>query len=141
MVTYKKDLETPGWHRSGPIRATLVVAGILLVLVGMAGWAIETEYGGDPNQPEYIIGWDNEGGHAFVLEGEEGPLAYEATDLADAEAWIESQRGSRDYLIPILLIVGGSILLVAGIAPSPRRDTRQPTQPLHDHPQPTRRAE
>lgn len=120
MVTYRKSLEKRGWHRPLPIRILSVFIGLVFFVAGGLGWALETEYGGDPDRQEYVIGWDDELGGAVVLGGERGEVVYQATDISDAEAWVEAQRGSRDYTVPILLYSASAIFVLIGVAPSPR---------------------
>jgi hypothetical protein len=120
-VTYDPNLEKKGWHRPIPIRISMVLIGLALFLAGNVAWDLESMYGGDPDRQEYVIGWDDELGGAVVL-GENGEMVYEATDIDDAEAWVEAQRGSRNYTVPILLIVGSAILVLVGVAPSPRKE-------------------
>ncbi len=119
-VSYRKSLEAKGWHRPWPIRIVAVGVGFGLFFVGAVLWALETEYGGDRERHEYVIGWDEILGGAVVL-GENNAIVYEATDISDAEAWVEAQRGSRNYTVPILLFVVGAAGILVGIAPSPRR--------------------
>ena len=128
MFTYRKDLAREHWHRPWPIRVFLVLLALILILAGFVGWALETEYGGDSERPEYVIGQEPDG--AFVL-GENGEVVYEATDIADAEAWVGSQRGSRNFTVPILLYVGGALSLILGVSPSPLRREAEPATPTH----------
>ena len=125
MVTYLKDAEARGWHRPWPARVLLVLVGGFLILMGMAGWAFENEYGGNSDRPEYVIGWDNELGQAFV---QDGVVVYESSSLAGAEAWVQAQGGKRNYPGPILLVVAGSVLIIVGIVPSPRQRTATHSQ-------------
>lgn len=120
-MTYDRNLEKKGWHRPIPIRIFMVLIGLVLFLAGNVGWDLESIYGGDPDRQEYVIGWDDELGGAVVL-GDNGEIVYEATDIDDAEEWVEGQRGSRDYTVPILLIGGGVVLVLVGVAPSPRKE-------------------
>lgn len=120
-MTYRKDLEKKGWHRPWPVRTVSVFVGLVLFAAGGLGWALETEYGGDPDRQEYVIGWDDELGGAVVLGGEHGEIVYQATDLDDAEEWVEAQRGARNYAVPILLFAGSALFLLIGLTPSPRK--------------------
>ena len=120
MVTYRKSIEKKGWHRPWPIRMLSVAVGFGLFHVGAAVWALETEYGGDPDRQEYVIGWDDESGHAVVV-GENDAIVFQATDISDAEAWVEAQRGSRNYTVPIVLFAASAGFVLVGLAPSPRR--------------------
>jgi hypothetical protein len=129
MVTYRKNLEKKGWHRPWPIRILSAVIGLILFMAGGLGWALETEYGGDPDRQEYVIGWDDELGGAVVLGGEHGEVVYEATDLSDAEAWVEAQRGSRNYTVPILLFAVSAVFVAIGVAPSPRKEGTSDSAP------------
>lgn len=121
VFTYRKSLERRGWHRPWSVRVLSVIVGLLLLVAGGVGWALETEYGGDPDRQEYVIGWDDQLGGAVVL-GENNEIVYDATEIADAEAWVQAQRGSRNYAVPVLLFAGSAILLIVGVAPSPRRE-------------------
>ena len=116
MVTYRKELERKGWHRPWPVRVMLVVVGVVLVLAGLVAWGLEQEYGGDPDRPEYVIA--HEAGRPVQVLGEFG-VVFEGTQ-EEVDAWLEEQRGSRDFTVPILLIVGGAVVGVIGIAPSPQ---------------------
>jgi hypothetical protein len=95
----------------------LVLVGLVLLVAAGVGWSLEKEYGGDPDRAEYVIGHDAQTGQATV-QGQEG-MVYEASNIADAEAYVESQRGSRNYTVSILLLTGGVLAIIAGIAPSP----------------------
>ena len=119
MVTYQKHLAARGWHRSTRARVLLVILGLLVFYVGMAAWGLETEYGGDPNLPEYVIEMRNDTGEVLVAEGEEGAVVFEGTSLAEAEAWVERQRGARDYRVPALVMIVGAVVLLLGVTPSP----------------------
>ena len=123
MVTYRRDAEARGWHRPWQARALLVIVGIVLILMGMAGRAFEDEYGGSADSPEYVIGWDNDLGQAVVQDGERGAVVHKSSSLAGAEAWVQAQRGEKNYSGPTLLLIAGSVLTIVGIMPSPRRRT------------------
>lgn len=129
MVTYRRGLSRRGWYRSIPIRVLLIIVGVGLFFVGGVARSLEEEYGGDPDRQEYVIGWDDQLGGAVVL-GEGGEVVYDATDVNDAEAWVESQRGSRNFTVPILFMASGVILFVAGVAPSPTRQEPESTAPV-----------
>lgn len=124
MITYRKDLARKHWHRPWPVRIGLVVVGLVLLLAGSLGWSLETEYGGDPDRPEYTIAQDEVAGTVMVI-GEGGDVLYESSDLEDAVAFSESTRGSRNYTVPSLVYAGAALLLIAGVSPSPT--TRAPT--------------
>jgi hypothetical protein len=126
MVTYRKDLAKKHWHRPWPVRVGLALLGLVLLLAGLVGWELEDVYGGDPDRQEYVIG--DEPGRAVVL-GDDGEVVYESTDIADAEAYVQGERGSRDYAVPILLIAGGVLAIIAAVAPSPVRHEPEPTTP------------
>ena len=125
MVTYRRDLEKKHWHRPWPVRIVFVVMGVVLVLAGLVAWSLEDVYGGDPNRQEYVIGHEVATGQASVF-GENGELVYETVSIADAEAWVEGQRGSRSYTVPVLLIAGGAFAIIAGLSPSPRQKGLDP---------------
>ena len=118
MFTYRKDLAKKHWHRPWPLRVLLLLLGLFICLIGAVGWSIENVYGGDVDRQEYVIGHDAELGRAFVY-GEGGEVVYEATNIADAEAYVESQRGGRNYTVPILFWVTGILLLLLAVGPSP----------------------
>ena len=120
MVTYRRESARKHWHRPGPLRVVLVFLGLFLVLIGTALWSLETEYGGDPDRPEFVIGYDAELGAAFVY-GEGGQVVYETTSVADAEAYADSFRGSRNYTTPILVLGVAALSMVVALAPSPKR--------------------
>ncbi len=126
MVTYRRDQARRHWHRPWPVRVVLVGVGVVVVLVGLVGWSLEGEYGGDPDREEYVVGHDEATGLATV-EGESG-VVFQGTE-AEVDAWLEEQRGSRNYLVPVLLIAGGSLAFLAGLAPSPRARTIDRTRP------------
>ena len=127
MVTYRKELERKGWHRPWPIRVLLVVVGVGLLLGGWVAWDLEQEKGG----------WEGSGlGHHMIEEtpdrvivrGEDGAIVFEGSSIQEVEAWIEGQR-SRNFTVPILLLAGGAVLLVLGVAPSPRRPEHPNAEP------------
>ena len=128
MVTYRKDSARKHWHRPWPIRIALVLLGLVLTFAGLVGWSLEDVYGGDSNRQEYVIGHDAEIGRAFVY-GDGGAVVYESTDIADAEAYVESQRGGRNHTVPILLLTGGALSVIFGISPSPRMREPKPATP------------
>ena len=115
MVTYSKDTEARGWHRPWQARVLLVIVGGVLILMGMAGRAFEDEYGGSADSPEYVIGWNIELGQAVVQDGERGAVVHKSSSLAGAEAWVQAQRGERNYRGPTLLLI-----------PAPHEKTSQP---------------
>lgn len=125
MVTYRKSLEKKGWHRPWPIRLLLLLVGFVLFVLGGVLWELETEYGGDPDRQEYVIGWDDDLGRTVVL-GENGEVVYQASDIADAETWVEAQRGARDYTVQILLFITSALFILAALAPSPRKEDSEP---------------
>jgi hypothetical protein len=76
MVTYRKPLERKGWHRPWPVRVVLVLLGLPLVAWGFAEWALEEEYGGDPDRPEYVM--SHEAGGPVQVHGKSG-VVFEGT--------------------------------------------------------------
>ena len=121
MVTYRKELARKGWHRPVPVRVFAVVAGALLVLLGLVMWTFEQEMGG----------WEGSGlGHHSVEEdavtgralirGETGEVLFESASIQEANEWVESQR-NRNFTVPILVMVAAGLLVVVGVAPSPRK--------------------
>lgn len=123
LLFTRRDLTKKGWYRPLLIRIILVVFGLFVLFVGGVLWSLEEEYGGDPGRQEYVIAWDDQMGHMVLGEG--GEVVYEATDSADAEAWVEARRGARNFIYSILALAFGGLLIVAGLAPSPaRRATR-----------------
>ena len=119
--TRSESPESKGWRSPWPVRVTAVVIGLGLFVAGGVSWELETIYGGDPDRQEYVIGWDDELGGAVVL-GEDFGIVYEANDISDAEAWVESQRGGRNYTLPILLFVGSAVFVLIGVAPPPSKE-------------------
>jgi hypothetical protein len=124
MGTYRKDLERNGWHRPWPLRIVSVVVSVTLLLTGWVAWALEQDKGGwegtDLGHFTVEEGYDEFGSptHALV-RGEGGEVLFESTSVDEVDAWIESQR-NRDFTVPILLLAGGIVLLLVGLAPSPR---------------------
>jgi hypothetical protein len=98
------------------VRAVLALVGVIAVLGGVVAWAFESEYGGSEDRTEYVISHDAETGQAFVY-GEDGNLVYEGDDIAEAEAWVDRQRGARDYTAPIVMIGGGTLLAMLVVIP------------------------
>ena len=120
MVTYRKDLSRRGGRRSGLARVVFGLLGLALIFVGVEAWALETEYGGDPDREDYSVSE----GEPVQVYGEDG-LVFEGTS-EEVAAWLRAARGSRNYTVPILLLVGGAISLLAGVTPSPlERDPRE----------------
>ena len=115
MVTYRKNLSQRGWRRSGLARVLFGLLGVALLFVGVEAWALETEYGGDPDREVYSV--SEEDGELVRVYGEEG-LVFEGTP-EEVAAWLKAARGSRNYTVPILLCVGGALSLLAGVTPSP----------------------
>jgi hypothetical protein len=116
MVTYRKDLARKGWHRSGLVRVLLGLLGVALVFVGTEVWALETEYGGAPDRQDYYV--SQEAGRPVKVYDESGVVVFEGTP-EEVAAWLRIERGARNYTVPILLLVGGALSIVAGVTPSP----------------------
>ena len=115
MFTYRKDLSRRGWRRSGSARVVFGLLGLALIFVGVEAWAWEVEYGGDPDSEVYSV---TEGdGEPVQVYGEDG-LVFEGTS-EEVAAWLRAARGSRNYTVPILLLVSGVLSLLAGVTPSP----------------------
>lgn len=123
--TYRSDLEQRGWHRPWPLRVVLGLVGVPLILAGLVGWALEQEYGGDEDRKEYVTSQEASG--PVQVHGESG-VVFEGTQ-EEVDAWLEEQRGSRNFTAPFLLITGGAVLILAGVAPSPKKRTTDATQP------------
>ncbi|MEN8040488.1 MAG: hypothetical protein ABFR95_03200 [Actinomycetota bacterium] len=121
MATYRKDAAREHWHIPWPVRILIAIVGLGMLLLGFVGWALENEYGGDTDRAEYVIGHDVETGLATVQEGERGEVVYEFSSMQDAEAWVQSQRGPRDYTVPVMLLIGGALMIIVGIAPAPSK--------------------
>lgn len=123
--TYRRDQTRRGWYRPLLIRIILVVFGPFVLFVGSVLWSLEEEYGGDPDRQEYVIGWDDQiGGQVVQCEG--GEVVYEAPDSADAEAWVEAQRGARNFIYAALVLAFGALLVLTGIVPSRLGGSRHP---------------
>ena len=120
MFTYRKVLERRGWHRSWALRVVLVLLGAFVIMSGWFMWTLEQEKGGweETDLGHFVVGEDEQTGRAVVW-GEGGQILYEARRIEDVDAWIESQR-SRDFTVPALVIAGGGLLVVLGVAPSLR---------------------
>lgn len=127
MVTYRKELAREHWHRPWPIRVLLVLLGVVLIMAGGVAWSLEDVYGGDSDRQEYVVGHDALTGTATAT-GEDGTV-YETDSIADAEAYVESQRGSHSYAVPILLLIGGGMAIVVGIAPVPSKREQRHSVP------------
>lgn len=125
MVTYRKEQTRSGWHRPWPLRVLFVLLGLTLVFAGMVAWSLETEYGGDPDRQEYVVA--QEVGEPVQVHGE-GGVVFEGTQ-DEVDAWLEAQRGSRNYAVAILLLVGGALLIILGVSPSPLKREPEPARP------------
>jgi hypothetical protein len=125
MVTYRKNQARKHWHRPWPVRVLLVAGGIVLILAGYVGWALEQEYGGDDDRQEYVMFQEASG--PVQVHGDSG-VVFEGTQR-QVDAWLEDQRGGRDFTTPFLLIVGGAMLVLVGVAPSPRKGHENLTSP------------
>lgn len=92
-------------------------------MAGVAGWALETEYGGGGRGGAMETLLD---GTVRIFEvdeqrvDEEGhpveTLVFEGSK-ADAKAWIELHGGDRNYLIPGFFIAAGGLLAIASVLP------------------------
>ena len=127
VFTYERELEPRRWHRPLLLRVVLLLLGLLVTLSGWLMWTLEQEKGGweESGLGHFVVGHDVQTGRAVVW-GEDGEILYEADTAEDVDAWIESRR-SRDFTIPVLVVAFGVVLVVLGVAPSPRRDSEGTT--------------
>ncbi len=116
MVTELKRPRPRPWHRSVLARSVTVIGGAFLLLVGSVAWALETEYGGDVDRPEYTI--SHEVGEPVKVHGEAG-VVFEGTQ-SEVDAWLEEERGSRNYAFAVLLFASGIGAIAFGVWPSRR---------------------
>lgn len=121
MFTYRRELERKGWHRPWLLRLFLVVVGLFVGLLGFVGWSLEKDMGGweGSDLGHHMVEEDYRAGRVLV-RGENNEILFEGTSPEEANAWIESQR-NFDFTVPILLLVGAGLLLIAGVGPSLRR--------------------
>jgi hypothetical protein len=118
------------WHPSVVMRIILGILGVLALLIGLAAWSFENEYGGEGAGAEMEMLADGTVGVYDVDEqstdGEGHPgrvLVFEGTQ-EEVDAWVaEQQSQGRNYLIPGLIIAVGVVLVVGAVFPpfGPRR--------------------
>ena len=97
------------------VRIIGAVVGLILISVGRVAWSFEREYGGDADRPEYVVA--QEGDEVSVID-EAGRIVYRTDTPENADAWVEEQRGGRDFTVPVILLAAGALTLVAVILPS-----------------------
>jgi len=116
------------WHPTRLMRAGLVVGGALVVLVGLAAWSLETEYGGNG-----VGGSATSNGVTRVFDVNEQVLddehqsvttiVFEGTET-EARAFMEQRwNEGRDYTIPALIIALGGIMILSAFVPSMGRSS------------------
>jgi hypothetical protein len=100
-------------------RLLLVAFGSVVVLAGVVGWALETEYGG--SGPESFIEIDGYTVRIYEFD-EQGPLDSEGHVVwvlvfegsqAEADEFTETDAEDRHYLVPALIIAVGAIIVIA----------------------------
>ena len=84
--------------------------------VGLDGAVAASEYGGDVDRPEYTI--SHEVGEPVKVHGEAG-VVFEGTQ-SEVDAWLEEERGSRNYAFAVLLFASGIGAIAFGVWPSRR---------------------
>lgn len=104
-----------------------------MVLVGLATWSLETEYGGNA-----VAGSTFSGDLHRVFDVVEGEIdvdghpvttiVFEGTE-AEANAYMERRwREGRNYTIPAVVITGGVVIVLGGlVAPLGSRAKRSDT--------------
>ncbi len=104
------------------VRIALAVSGVLVLLLGLALWSTEAEYGSGLNYTIVV-----EGETATVFEETAGEVAqFDSNE--EAVAYTEEKRAEgANYLIPGLVIAAGAALIVVGLV-SVRR-TKQEAPP------------
>lgn len=111
------------WHPRRWMRVVLTVGGTLVVLVGLAAWSLETEYGGNG-----VIGSATSNGVTRVFDINEQSLddehqsvttiVFQGTE-AEARAFMDKRwNEGRNYTIPVLIIALGGIMILAPFVPS-----------------------
>jgi hypothetical protein len=106
------------WRQSITVRILLILFGVILGTVGYVAFALETEYGGDVDRVEYVIAHEAGGSVQALTTDESGHevVAFEGTQ-AEVDAFLERERGSRNYTVPILLLAGGAVTALLGVVP------------------------
>ena len=99
-------------------RMGIGLVGVLVILVGLAAWSLETEYGGNS-----VGGSETAGDVTRVFDIDEGSLdseghpvttiVFEGTE-AEAESFMKARWGEgRNYVYPAI-VIGAGVLLLAG---------------------------
>ncbi len=105
-------------------RLLLVVFGGVVVLAGVVGWALETEYGG--SGPESVMEIDGDTVRIYEFD-EQGPLDSEGHVVqvlvfegsqAEADAITQTQAEDRNYLVPALIIAVGAVIVIVALIPA-----------------------
>ena len=78
---------------------------------------MEAEYGGNPDRREFAV--SQQVGQPVQVLGGSG-VAFEGTQQ-EVDAWLENERGSRNYTVPVLLVAFAAFALLAGVAPERTR--------------------
>ncbi len=118
------------WHPSTRIRIVLGTVGLLVGLVGLALWSLESEYGG-----KGVGGSETSNGVTRVFDIDEQSvdseghpvttIVFEGTE-AGANAYIEQRsREGRNYVVPSLTIGVAALLLVGAVVPASKSSRRQ----------------
>lgn len=112
------------WRPSVVMRVVLGILGLIALLVGVAAWGLETEYGGGSTVgsmeflPDSTVRVYNVDERVTDVEGPAQVLVFEGTQ-EEADAWVAQQEGQgRNYLIPALIILLGVVLVGAAMVPS-----------------------
>lgn len=111
------------WHPTRSIRVLIGVLGVFAVLVGLALWSLETEYGGNG-----VGGSESFNGVTRVFDVDEQSvdaeghpvttIVFEGTE-AEAQAFMEQRwNEGRNYAIPAVTIAIGAILVLGAFLPS-----------------------
>jgi hypothetical protein len=110
------------WQPTVRQRVAVGVVGLVLVLVGMGAWSIETEYGGNA-----VGGSELSGGVTRVFDIDERSvdaqghpvttIVFEGTE-AEAEAFMTRRwNEGRNYLIPGSVFGFGILVFLAAFVP------------------------
>lgn len=106
-------------------RAILAILAIFVGLAGVVSWALEQEYGGNPDRPEFVIEEtvDPPAVRVFSVDERTGvsELAFEGTSRAEAEDYVAGWCGSRNFAVPLLLIAGSLGMFAVAFWPIIRR--------------------
>ena len=106
-------------------RAVLAILAIFVGLAGVVSLALEQEYGGSRDRPEFVIEETVDPPAVRVYSIDEGTgatePAFEGTSRAEAEDWVAGQRGSRNFAVPLLLIAGSLGMFAVAFWPIIRR--------------------